>query len=93
MTEIRLPDDLELVRTTPEFSERTVPSGLRANHHIAPGVWGRLVVVSGSLGFVFADRPDDLRTVGAGDEQVIPPEAVHHVDVEGPVRFRVEFYR
>ena len=86
-----LPDGLELVRTTDEFDEHTVPAGLLRDHRVASGVRGRLVVRSGSLCFGFDD--DDEIDVGAGGSVVIPPKRVHHVRVEGPVRFVVEFHR
>ncbi len=93
VSETRLPDDVELQRTTPTFDEHSTPSGLRAAHAVADGVWGRLVVHDGSLGFVFEDAPDDVRTMSAGDHQVIPPRRLHHVIIGGPVRFAVEFHR
>ena len=88
-----LPDGLTLNRTTPTFDEHTTPAGLRSAHSIAEGVWGRLVVQDGSLGFVFEDALDDVRTVTAGEFQVIPPARLHHVVIGGPVRFAVEFHR
>ena len=105
---IELPPGCELVRTTREFDETTVPAGLLATHRVAPGVWGRLVVVSGSIRFGFDDPTDDTTddthddtrsadadewVVAAGERQVIPPDRVHHVRVDGPVRFAVEFHR
>lgn len=50
---MELPAGLQLSRRTPEFTERTVPAGLLAAHRVADGVWGRLVVQSGQLAFVF----------------------------------------
>ena len=88
-----LPAGLSLQRTTPTFDEDSTPPGLRAAHAIAAGVWGRLVVEAGALGFVFDDTPDDVRTLAVGSHQVIPPERVHHVVIDGPVRFAVEFHR
>jgi len=88
-----LPPGLTMQRTTPTFDERSVPAGLLRAHQVADGVWGRLVVESGSLGFVFDDQPDETRIVGEGDHQVIPPTVLHHVVVDGPVRFAVEFHR
>jgi tellurite resistance-related uncharacterized protein len=88
-----LPDGLLLARATPEFDERSVPSGLLAAHRIAAGVWGLLVVRSGALRFVFEGGADEGRILAAGDTQTIPPDVSHHVELVGPVRFVVEFHR
>ena len=88
---IDLPRGAELVRTTSEFDEGSVPRGLLRAHRVATGVWGRLMVSSGSLAFRFEDEDTD-RIVEAGSSQVIPPDRLHHVAVDGPVRFVVEFH-
>ena len=93
VTAQQLPDGLELQRTTPTFDETSTPRGLRAAHAVADGVWCRLIVESGSLGFVFEDTLDEVHTVTAGQRQVIPPARRHHVVIDGPVRFAVEFHR
>ncbi|MGA9277244.1 DUF1971 domain-containing protein [Ilumatobacter sp.] len=93
MTNEQLPDGLTLQRSTPTFDQDTTPAGLRSAHSVAEGVWARLVVEEGSLGFVFEDAPDDVRTVAAGEHQVIPPQLPHHVVLDEPVRFAVEFHR
>ncbi len=82
---------MNLVRTTPEFDESTVPAGLLGEHRVAPGVWGRLIVRAGALGFGFEGRPE--RVVPAGEHVAIPPDVTHHVRIVGPVRFVVEFHR
>ncbi len=89
----RLPVGLALQRTTPSFDEHSAPAGLRRAHQVADGVWGRLLVESGALGFVFEDTPGDVRIIEAGQHQVIPPLALHHVVIDRPVRFSVEFHR
>lgn len=92
MTDIEIPDGLVMARTTPLFDERTVPAGLLRAHQIAEGVWGRLVVKSGSLEFAFEDQATTV-TVEAGDDVAIPPQRPHHVVVGPAVSFVVEFYR
>jgi tellurite resistance-related uncharacterized protein len=87
-----LPDGLELVRTTAEFDEGSVPQGLLRAHRVASDTWGRLVVNEGELVFTFDDDPDSGRRVVAGDPVVIPPGRPHHVTIDGRVRFAVEFY-
>lgn len=90
---LALPDGLEYVRTTDTFDNDTVPKGLLRAHRVAANVWGRLVVHTGSVGFVFEDSADRQITVGAGETQVIPPQRRHHVVLDGPATFAVEFYR
>ncbi|WP_020377542.1 DUF1971 domain-containing protein [Candidatus Microthrix parvicella] len=88
-----LPDGLELARTTKVFDNETAPTGLLKAHQVAEAVWGRLVVHTGSVGFVFEDMPDDTILVGAGDHVVIPPQRHHHVVLGEPATFVVEFYK
>ncbi len=93
MASPELPEGLELVRTTDVFDNDSVPAGLLRAHRVAEGVWGRLVVHTGSVTFVFEDAPDDPITVEAGRSQVIPPGRRHHVELPDPATFAVEFHR
>ncbi len=88
-----MPTGLTLQRTTPMFDEHSTPAGLLRAHQVAEGVWGRVVVEEGSIGFVFEGKHDSERTLQAGEHQVIPPATPHHVVLDGPVRFCVEFHR
>jgi tellurite resistance-related uncharacterized protein len=89
----RLPDAVELVRTTTTFNERTVPTGLLSAHALAANVWGRLVVETGGLRFVFEDDASGARQLVAGDHEVIPPARPHHLRLDGAVTFHIEFHR
>lgn len=91
--DIDLPDDVVLARTTPTFDEHTVPDGLLSAHRTAEAVWGRLVVLDGTVSFAFEDAPDQQRSLVVGDHQVIPPGREHRVILTGPVNFHVEFHR
>jgi tellurite resistance-related uncharacterized protein len=88
-----LPTGVSLTRTTPVFDQDSVPAGLMAAHRIAAGVWGRLIVHAGTLRFVFEDATDRPHEIGTGGALVIPPDRPHHIEIDGPVRFAVEFYR
>lgn len=87
-----MPPDAVYVRTTPVFTHESVPSGLLAEHRVARNTWAVLNVASGRLVFVFDDR-HDRRLMGAGDSQLIPPERSHHLVVDEPVSFAIDFYR
>jgi len=88
-----LPEGLVLTRTTDVFDNDTVPAGLLRAHRVADGVWGRLVVSQGAVGFVFEDEPDDVALIEAGGHVVIPPGLRHHVELVEPCAFVVEFHR
>ncbi|MCA9777674.1 MAG: DUF3565 domain-containing protein [Candidatus Eremiobacteraeota bacterium] len=85
-----LPDGMVVYKSTPEFSDETVPAGLLKDHSLKTGVWGHLVVLEGSLRFC----EGDLRVeVGPETLWYILPEVIHNVELSGPVRFRVDFLR
>ena len=88
----RVPAGAVVVRVTDEFDETSTPRALRRAHRIADDVWGVLEVRAGSLRFVFEDEGDALELT-VGDRLVIPPARLHHVEVDRPVRFVVEFHR
>jgi tellurite resistance-related uncharacterized protein len=92
-SELEMPEGLELVRTTALWDEETVPAGVLSGHRVADGVWGQLVVRSGAVGFVFEDEPDVTIQVSTDGKVVIPPGRFHHVSLQGPATFVVEFYR
>jgi tellurite resistance-related uncharacterized protein len=92
-THQELPEGLQLARTTDVFTPETVPPGLLRAHRVADGVWGRLVVHSGTVTFVFEDQPHQPIVAGSGDRIVIPPGRFHHVELSDTASFAVEFHR
>lgn len=89
----QLPAGLEYVRTTNVFDNTTVPSGLLRAHRIGEGVWGRLLVHSGIVTFVFEDDPEHPITAAAGDAVAIAPGRMHHLQLDDPATFAIEFHR
>ena len=88
-----LPEGLQLDRTSAIWTEETVPRGLLSAHRLADHVWGRLVVAGGRLALAFEDSPDETNTLAAGDSAIIAPARPHHVVLDGPVEFSIEFHR
>ena len=91
LKDLQLPTDVILARTTPTFDIDSAPAALLKAHHIATDVWGVLRVLDGSLTFALDDSGES-RSLVAGDHQVIPPEAHHHVVPTESSRFLIEFY-
>ena len=86
-----LPDGLRLVRTSPQWDERTMPAGLTRSHRIAVGTWGRIAVHNGNLRFVARTEPELNVIVGPGSTQAIPPEVEHKVEPLNQVCFSIDF--
>lgn len=87
------PAGLKLERTTPVFSRESVPKGLLRAHTVAAGVWGKLVVLSGELLFVFEDTVESPIHLRVNDSVAIPPSRPHHLELDSPATFVIEFYK
>ena len=79
-------------KITAVWDEVTLPQAIRSRHNTKPGTWGLLRVLAGSVDLVFED-PARRVHVTTGNPAEIPPQAWHHVEVSGPMRMQVEFYR
>jgi tellurite resistance-related uncharacterized protein len=82
----------EPYKVTPVFDQETLPEAIRNAHNTKAGVWGLLRVLEGEVRLVFHDPAKEVH-VTPDAPAPIPPEAVHHVEVDGPMRMQVEFYR
>lgn len=88
-----LPTDVVLYKSTPEFTQDSVPAGLQRNHTTAADVWGRIVVYEGSLCYVIEEPEMEEHLLVQGIPGIVEPGVAHHVVIEASVRFRVEFFR
>ena len=79
-----LPEGLQFVRASPEWTEVSVPKGLLRAHRLGNGTWGRLVVQSGTLRFIISTEPPIDVVLGPGSSQAIPPDVEHEVRLLGP---------
>ncbi|MEM0937227.1 MAG: DUF1971 domain-containing protein [Pseudomonadota bacterium] len=87
----RLPKTAMKYKETREFTEKTVPKGLLADHSTAEGVLGLIVILDGQLEYT---RIGQGRIAVTPDRPaVVYPAEKHHVTFSRPVRFKVEFYR
>lgn len=86
------PSTLVPYHRSPEFDETSVPENLLQEHTTKDGVWAMVRVLEGNM--VFVD-------IGTGEETPVEPKKpafiepgqTHHIKVDGPVRFYVEFFR
>jgi tellurite methyltransferase len=85
------PEGLVVVRRAGPFDETSLPAGLRREHRVAAGVWGRLRVQDGRIRLFMSTTPPLERTLGPGEDQALPPAVTHRLHLIGPVRLEIEF--
>ena len=93
MTQLLLPSDVIAYSSTPDFTQDTVPDKLLSRHNTKAGVWGKLEILDGDLVYVIDDLEDLRLPLKAGETGVIVPQQYHHLELTGPVRFRVIFLK
>lgn len=87
-----LPKGLSLQGSTSVMTHETVLKGLLKDHKTSAGRYGFVLVEEGSLQFVWEDTPYEALDADKNHAIVIEPERAHHVEITGPVKFKVEFY-
>ena len=87
-----LPSGVSHFKTTPVFTQDTVPEGLLNDHTTKAGVWGLIEVQSGTLSYTITGEADSYM-LSPGKPGVIEPEVKHHVKPLGDVAFTVSFYK
>jgi len=98
-----LPPKLVAYQRTKEFTNETIPAGLRRSHTTKRGVWGRIHVLEGSLRYrilepaleevILQADSDGGESRGASAIGIVEPENSHEVEPIGKVRFYVEFLK
>lgn len=87
-----LPSNVTAYKRTDVFSETSVPKGLLNDHRTLPGVWGKIVVLEGTLDYIIVGGQEE-HELNSERFGVVEPQIVHHVRPKGKVSFYVEFYK
>ena len=88
-----LPTDVFPYKRTPDFMESTVPAGLLRSHDTEDGVWGKIVVLEGTVLYRILEPEIEEILLSPGRFGVVEPTVRHEVVPFPGVRFYVEFYR
>lgn len=89
----KLPEGAVKAGETPVMNQDNVFPGILEKHMAPKGKWGRVVVIEGTLEYVWEDTPEEMFTIAPEHPLVIEPERYHHVVLTGGVEFKVEFYK
>lgn len=90
-----IPDSLTCYKSTPIFTEDSVPAAIRRGHTTAGDVWARIRILEGSLLYRITDPrvPPEEVLLTPDHPGVVEPQVEHEVQVVGPVRFQLDFHR
>jgi len=88
-----MPEGFTPYKRTREFTESSVPGGFLKKHSTKAGVWAQIHVLSGQLSYHMHSPFHRELLVQPGGPVVILPEIEHHVNVNVPVSFFVEFWK
>lgn len=88
-----MPEGFVAYKRTATFDERSVPTGLLANHTTKAGVWARIHVERGELRYRIEPPFAVEETLVPGRVGIVLPEVEHRVTPLGEVSFHVEFWR
>lgn len=86
-----LPADAAVYKTVGPWDQDSLPAAIRGDHRTKADVWGRAVVDQGAVDYVL-DGVGRFR-LAPGVPGIIPPQATHHLEGDGPFVVRVEFLR
>ena len=87
------PDDLIWMKDSNIFERDTIPAAITKEHQTSAGVWARIVVSQGSVGYhVMAPCERDF-VLTPESSGVVLPQVKHCLVPSGPVTVQIRFYR
>ncbi len=93
-TDQNIPATFTAYKTTKLFTHETVPKGFTKEHSTSKGVWALLHVRTGSLQFMIDENGQEaVYKITPDVPRVIVEEQPHHIIIDGPVSFQLEFFR
>jgi tellurite resistance-related uncharacterized protein len=87
-----LPRGVIFYKRTPDFTLSSLPAGLRQSHNTKAGVWGKIVILAGSVRYRILEPELEELTLTPDHYGVIEPTIKHEVMPDDRGRFYVEFY-
>lgn len=82
---------IQSYRSTPVFTNDTLPEALRRAHSTKAGVWGLLKLIKGSVLYI-VEETGERREIHAPHSVVIEPQQLHSVEPLGQMEMQVDFY-
>lgn len=91
--EMIFPTTVFCYKTSPEFTQDSIPKGFLKSHSTKAGVWAKIIINNGQLLYILDNSKEETQLLNIDTDGIIVPEMLHHVAASGNVNFHVEFYR
>lgn len=88
-----LPENLSEFKRTPEFTEATLPEGLKSRHTTPTGTWAKITILGGKLTYRILEPEVEENELSVTQPGVIEPLVPHEVKLTGAVQGYIAFYR
>ncbi|MGO1618406.1 MAG: DUF1971 domain-containing protein [Oceanisphaera sp.] len=97
MSELIIPCDYKIKRSTHFFTKENIPKALLTHHNTAEGIYGQICVMQGKVTFYgFANEaataPEKTLVIEAGQFAVSPPQYWHRVELSDDAQFNINFW-
>ena len=79
-------------KKTAIFNVKNVPKAILKRHNTKEGVWGRLVILSGSLVFIDLEKNEEF-VLKKGEFHIIEPTKWHRLVLIDNPEFYIEFFK
>lgn len=89
---LEIPAEARFYKSTPSFTDQTLPAGLLKQHTTAAGTWARIVLSDGEIGYRLGAPLNRYFRLTPAYTGIIPPQVAHALEPCGPVVLHIEFY-
>lgn len=89
----KLPKNVQVYKKTSVFCENSTPAALLKDHLTKAGFWAKISILKGKLQYVLRSDPTEEIELNFEKFGVVEPEVLHHVKLNGHVKFFIEFLK
>jgi tellurite methyltransferase len=90
---LEFPSGFAAYKKTRTFDRTDVPSGLLVAHTTRTGIWAKIHVIEGTLRYYIEAPELPVQLLTPDVVGVVVAERPHRIEIDGQVRFYVEFYQ
>lgn len=87
-----IPENVRAYQKTQLYTAKTTPGMMKNDHRTRGGVWGKIIVRSGEVGYEIPED-EESHTLTPDNPGIIEPLKFHRIDPKPGAKFYLELYR